>query len=80
MAYTTKETPHGLTHNLRAPFSGVIDEEIIKDSLATLPESITELKAAWAQVGQARNSGVVLSTTGEQLGYAVCEGVWWPSL
>ena len=66
----------GLTQNLRAPYSGVLDEKSITQSLATLPEAILELQRKWSEVGPARNSGLALAVNGNPFDDAMRDGVW----
>ena len=66
----------GITHSFRAPFSGVLDEDAITQSLVTLPEASLELQRAWSEVGPARNSGLALAFNGNPLDDSMRDGVW----
>ena len=66
----------GVVSNFRAPYSGILKEEVIKASMATLPGSINVLKETWSQIGEARNSGLVFSMGARPLDDAVRDGQW----
>ena len=80
MTETSKICPRGMVFNLRAPYSGVLNETIVCDSLALLPDALAELATAWSQVGEPRNSGVCFSTRGQPLDDAIREEKWEPNL
>ena len=67
---------NGITHSFRAPFSGVLDEDAITQSLATFPEAILELQRVWSEVGPARNSGLALAFNGNPFDDAIRDGAW----
>ena len=80
MTDATKIYPKGLVHNLRAPFSGRLEENIIREALDALPEALVDLTTAWSKVGVARNSGVCFAPGGSPLDDAIRGNEWHPTL
>ena len=75
-----REIPHGLALNYTAPFSGHLEEEMVKNGLAKIPETIEEVKEIWNSINEVRSSGLAPIFDQGPLDDAVRNGVWRPDL
>ena len=75
-----REIPHGLALNYKAPFSGNLGEEMVKNALAKIPNTKEELREIWNEIDDVRSSGLAPIFDQGPLDDAVRQGVWHPDL
>ena len=66
--------------NFSAPFSGQLEDEVIRKALAKLPETIAEATEAWKSIDAVRSTGLAPTFDEGPLDDAVRNGVWRPEL
>ena len=72
--------PHGLVGNFQAPYSGAVDEEVVRQALAKLPATKDELREVWSSIQTVRNSGLAPIYDDGPLDDAIRFGKWRPEL
>ena len=75
-----REIPHGLALSYKAPFSGQLDEGIVKKALAKIPDTLEEAREAWMSIHEVRSSGPAPIFDQGPRDDAVSDGAWQPHL